>query len=102
MRLQSPARLDFLLHPASPANPVHLASPASPAYPANLEHPVSPVLPVVQEAVGTVERVGRVEDKAADRVEDIVEDIVVGKMNCMDYNHCRCWGRDKTFLYTYL
>jgi hypothetical protein len=51
--------------------------------------------------VGLVDKVDR-EGKVVGKVVDKVMDKVVGKMNCTDYNHCRCWGRGKTFLYTYI
>jgi hypothetical protein len=40
-------------------------------------------------------------DKADKGLVDKV-DMVVGKMNCMGYNHCHSLGWDKTFLYTYM
>jgi hypothetical protein len=46
---------------------------------------------------GLVEKADKVGRGLVDKV-----DMVVGKMNCMDYNHCHSLGWDKTFLYTYM
>jgi hypothetical protein len=62
----------------------------------------------VDQVDRVVDRVDRVVVDRADRgLVDRVDkadrvDMVVGKMNCMDYNHCHSLGWDKTFLYTYM
>jgi hypothetical protein len=48
-----------------------------------------------------VDKVDMVDKGLVDKV-DMVVDMVVGRMNCMGYNHCHSLGWDKTFVYTYM